>query len=88
MPAEIDSAVRPCAACGHAATLHSNEACEAIRCNCHLTRKMLVRATKQRSAEPVPTAQPVAAEPLERTRPRHRRRRRAAQSVQDVAVVA
>jgi hypothetical protein len=53
MPAEIDSAVRPCAACGHAATLHSNEACEAIRCVCRVTQKMLAAAIPR---APVPAA--------------------------------
>jgi hypothetical protein len=50
---------------------------------------MLVRAAKEPPLEAVavPVAHTVTAEALVRTRPR-RRRRRAVQSVQDVAVVA
>jgi hypothetical protein len=89
MPSETDLDVSTCAVCGHGATLHSNEACEAIRCECHLTRKMLVREAKKPPAEPVHAPAPaVVPEDTVRTRSRRRRRRRAVQSDQDVAVVA
>jgi hypothetical protein len=35
-----------CAACGHTPNLHSNEACEAIRCDCRVTRKQLAAGTR------------------------------------------
>jgi hypothetical protein len=43
-----------CDGCGHSAALHSNEACEAIRCSCRVTRKALAkRPAVGRSPEPV-----------------------------------
>jgi hypothetical protein len=43
-----------CDGCGHAAALHSNEACEAIRCSCRVTRKALAkRPVVARPPEPV-----------------------------------
>jgi hypothetical protein len=43
-----------CDGCGHSAALHSNEACEAIRCSCRITRKVLAkRPVAARAPEPV-----------------------------------
>jgi hypothetical protein len=43
-----------CDGCGHSAALHSNEACEAIRCACRVTRKALAtRPAAAHAAEPV-----------------------------------
>jgi hypothetical protein len=72
-----------CDACGHAAGLHSNEAFEAIRCRCRVTRKMLASTSSQRPApKRVAAVQPVTvtAEPAKRKRKRSRRRTAAAAS--------
>jgi hypothetical protein len=56
MPAIFSEPGTSCGGCGHAAGLHSNEACEAIRCACRLTRKMLAQAVL---AAVAPSAPPI-----------------------------
>ncbi len=47
-----------CDGCGHSAALHSNEACEAIRCACRITRKALAKRPVAAHV-PEPATEPV-----------------------------
>jgi hypothetical protein len=59
-----------CDACGHAGQLHSNEACEAIRCTCRVTQKMLAAALVR---EPLPAVARVRRSPAN-AKPKKKRR--------------